>query len=91
MTVTLQNGSSSTFDTSLADVKLASGANGDQAETVFDSDQNLAGGFEGSVPPGKKKTARFGFAIPKANIGSTLQVEIAPGWDYEGSHFEGKL
>jgi hypothetical protein len=87
----LQNSSSSTFDTSLAEVKLASGANGDQAATLFDSDQNLAGGFEGSIPPGKKKSARYGFAIPKANIGSTLQIEIAPGWDYEGSHFEGKV
>jgi hypothetical protein len=91
VTVTLQNSSSSTFDTSLAQVKLASGANGDQAESVFDSDQNLGGGFEGTIPPGKKKTAKYGFAIPKGNVGSTLQIEIAPGWDYDGSHFEGKI
>jgi hypothetical protein len=91
VTVTLQNSSSSTFDTSLAQVKLASGANGDQAESVFDSNQNLSGGFEGTIPPGKKKTAKYGFAIPKGNIGSTLQIEIAPGWDYDGSHFEGKI
>lgn len=91
VTVTLQNSTSATFDTSLAQVKLASGANGDQADSVFDSNQNLAGGFEGSIPPGKKKTARYGFAIPKASIGSTLQIEIAPGWDYDGSHFEGKI
>ncbi|MEV6890917.1 DUF4352 domain-containing protein [Kribbella sp. NPDC051137] len=91
VTVTLQNGSSNTFDTGLVDVKLASGPNGDQAESVFDTDQNLGGGFEGSILPGKKKTARYGFAIPKANASSTLQLEIAPGWDYEGSHFEGKL
>jgi hypothetical protein len=90
-TVTLQNGSANTFDTGLVDVKLASGPNGDQAESVFDSDQNLSGGFEGSMLPGKKKTARYGFAIPKANASSTLQLEVAPGWDYEGSHFEGKL
>jgi hypothetical protein len=91
VTVTLQNGSSSTFDTSLVDVKLASGPNGDQAESVFDSDQNLGGGFEGSILPGKKKTARYGFAIPRAHVSSTLQLEVAPGWDYEGSHFEGKV
>jgi hypothetical protein len=90
-TVTLQNGSTNTFDTGLFDVKLASGPNGDQAESVFDSDQNLSGGFEGSILPGKKKTARYGFAIPKANVGSTLQLEVAPGWDYDGSHFEGTL
>ena len=90
-TVTLQNGSTNTFDTGLVDVKLASGPNGDQAESVFDTDQNLGGGFEGSILPGKKKTARYGFAIPKANVSSTLQLEVAPGWDYEGSHFEGKL
>jgi hypothetical protein len=91
VTVTLQNGSTNTFDTGLVDVKLASGSNGDQAESVFDTDQNLSGGFEGSILPGKKKTARYGFAIPKANVSSTLQLEVAPGWDYEGSHFEGKL
>ncbi|GAA1630513.1 hypothetical protein GCM10009744_18240 [Kribbella alba] len=44
VTVTLQKSASSTFDTSRAEV-IASGANGDQADTVFDSDQNLAGGF----------------------------------------------
>ncbi|TCC50487.1 DUF4352 domain-containing protein [Kribbella pittospori] len=91
VTVTLQNGSSDTFDTGLVDVKLASGPNGDQADSVFDSEQNLGGGFEGSILPGKKKTARYGFAIPKAHVSSTLQLEVAPGWDYEGSHFEGKL
>lgn len=91
VTVTLQNGSSSTFDASLVSVKLASGPNGDQAASVFDSEQTLGGGFEGSIPPGKKKTARYGFAIPKAHGGSTFQLEVAPGWDYEGSHFEGKL
>jgi hypothetical protein len=69
----------------------ASGPNGDQAETVYDSDQNLAGGFEGSIPPGKKKTARYGFAVLKGHIGSTLQIEVTPAWDYEGSHFEGKV
>ncbi|MFD7161563.1 DUF4352 domain-containing protein [Kribbella sp. NPDC059898] len=91
VTVTLQNGSSDTFDTGLVDVKLASGPNGDQADSVFDSEQNLGGGFEGSILPGKKKTARYGFAIPKAHVSSTLQLEVAPGWDYEGNHFEGKL
>jgi hypothetical protein len=72
-------------------VKLASGANGDQAETVFDSDQNLGGGFEGSVLPGKKKTARYGFAIPEANVSSTLQIEIAPRMGLRRHHFEGKV
>ena len=91
VTVTIQNGSSSTFEAGLVDVKVASGPNGDQAESVFDSDQNLGGGFEGSILPGKKKTARYGFAIPKAHVSSTLQLEVAPGWDYEGSHFEGKV
>jgi hypothetical protein len=91
VTVTLQNASSNTFDTSLVDVKLGSGPNGDQAESVFDSEQNLGGGFEGSILPGKKKTAKYGFAIPKTHVTSTLQLEVAPGWDYEGSHFEGKL
>ena len=87
----MQNGSSSRFDASLVDVKLASGPNGDQTDSVFDSDQNLSGGFEGSILTGKKKTARYGFAIPKAHVDSSLQLEVAPGWDYEGSHFEGKV
>jgi hypothetical protein len=27
-------------------------------------------------------TARYGFAIPKTHVGSTLQLEVAPDWDY---------
>ncbi len=55
VTVTMQNGSSSTFEAGLVDVKVASGPNGDQAESVFDSDQNLGGGSRARSSPARRR------------------------------------
>ena len=87
ITVTIKNGSKATFDSDLADVTLASGPNGDQAERVFDSATDGLG-FTGSIAPGRSKTAKFAFAVPKAHL-SQLQIEVTPSWEHEGSLFEG--
>jgi hypothetical protein len=90
VTVTIKNGSKETADLTLTTVKLAYGANGDQAEEVFDSEHNLGSGFEGSATPGKAKTAKFAFAVPKGR--QTLDIEVQPGFlDYESVHFEGTV
>ncbi len=58
--------------------------------TVFDSEHGLGSGFEGSVTPGRAKTAKYGFAVPKGR--QALDVEVEPGFlDYESAHFEGSV
>ena len=89
-TITIKNGSGDTFDTSLADVKLTAGPNGDEADQVFDSANNINGGFTGSIPNGRSKTAKVGFAVSKAHL-SKLVVEVTPSWDHDASFFEGSV
>jgi hypothetical protein len=85
VTVTIRNGSGTTFDTSLVTVKVSSGPNGDEAEQVYDTGIEE---FSGSIPKGRAKTARYEFAVPKAHYGQVL-VEVAPSFEHNGSHFEG--
>lgn len=90
VTVTIRNGTKSTADLSLSTLEVAYGANGEQAEQVFDSEHGIGGGFEGSATPGRAKTAKFGFAVPKGR--QALDIEVAPGFlDYESVHFEGSI
>lgn len=88
VTVTIRNGSKATFDTSSVQITVTSGPNGDAADTVYDSDKGLSGGFEGSIPPGRVKTAKAGFAVPAAHMGQ-IQVEIQPSYEHNSSFFEG--
>ncbi|WP_410790280.1 DUF4352 domain-containing protein [Kribbella sp. C-35] len=78
-----------TADLALTTVKLAHGANGDQADDVFDSENGLDGGFDGSVTPGHARTAKLGFAVPKGR--QALDIEVQPGFEYESVHFEGSV
>ncbi|MDX2972776.1 DUF4352 domain-containing protein [Kribbella solani] len=88
VTVTIRNGTKKTADLSMTTVKLAYGANGDQAEQVFDSEHGVGSGFEGSATPGRSRTAKFAFAVPKGR--QRLDIEVEPGFlDYESVHFEG--
>jgi len=90
VTVTVKNGSGEVFDASAVNVQLSAGPNGDEADTVYDSDAGVMGGFEGSIPVGRSKTAKVGFAVPKAQL-KQLVVEVAPSWDHDASFFEGAV
>lgn len=88
ITVTIRNGSKKTADLSLTTLKVAVGANGDQAEEVYD--ENYGTGFEGSATPGRAKTAKFAFLVPKGR--QALDIEVEPGFlDYDSAHFEGSV
>lgn len=89
VTVTIKNGTGQTFDAAGASLSLSAGPNGDQAEDVFDS-ANGINGFEGSIPASRSKTAKYGFAVPKAKL-SKLVVEVAPAYEYDGTFFEGSV
>lgn len=89
LTVTITNGAAIPYDAALTGVSVASGEQGDQAEAVFDVDAGLTGGFTGQVQPGRKQTARFGFAVPAGP--TDLQIEVRPGLaDHEAALFAGK-
>jgi len=88
LTVTIRNGTKATADLSLTTVKLAYGANGNEGEQIFD--ENHGSGFSGSATPGKAKTAKFAFLVPKGR--QVLDIEVQPGFlDYESVHFEGSV
>jgi hypothetical protein len=87
VTVTIRNGTKKTVDLATSQVKMTYGANGNEADPVYDMDMGL--GFTGTVTPGRAKTARFGFTVPK---NQTVDVEVSPGFlDYESCHFEGSV
>lgn len=88
VTMTIRNGSKKTFDVSSVMVNVTHGPNGDAAETVFDGDKGLNGGFEGSIPAGRVKTAKAGFAIPAEHM-KQIEVEIQPSFEHNSSFFEG--
>jgi hypothetical protein len=88
VTVKLTNNSTKQLDLTLADVHVKSGANGTQADKIFDSENNLGLGFEGSIAPGHSATADYGFSVPPGDLGN-IDVEVAPGFDYDAGIFEG--
>lgn len=89
-TVTIKNGSGEVFDASMGQISLAAGPNGDEADTVYDSEAGVMGGFDGSIPKGRSKTVKVGFAVSKAHL-SKLVVEVTPSWEHDASFFEGSV
>jgi Domain of unknown function (DUF4352) len=88
VTVKITNNTTQQFDLTLAGVKVKSGDNGTQADTIFDSENNLGIGFEGSIAPGHSATADYGFSVPPGDLGK-IDVEVTPGFDYDPGIFEG--
>jgi hypothetical protein len=88
-TVTIKNGTDKTFDADLVSVNLATGPNGDQAETTYDSDRGI-GSFEGSIPVKRSKTVKYGYVVPKAHL-SQLVLEVTPSFDHAASFFQGSV
>jgi len=88
VTVKITNNSSKRIDLTLASVKVKSGANGTQADTIIDLENNLGLGFEGAVPPGNSATAIYGFSVPSGDL-SKIDVEVAPDFDHDSAIFEG--
>lgn len=86
--VTIRNGSKATFDASGGQITVTSGPNGDAADTVYDTDMGLNGGFEGSIPPGRAKTVKVGFAVPTSHMGQ-IHVEVQPSYEHNSSFFDG--
>jgi hypothetical protein len=88
VTVKITNNSDKKFDLTLAEVKVKTGDNGTQADSIFDSQNNLGLGFEGSILAGHSATAVYGFSVPAGDLGK-IDVDVTPGFEYDAGIFEG--
>jgi hypothetical protein len=89
ITVKIRNGTKKPFDPSLFTVHVKAGADGVQAEQIFDNSSGL--GFTGTILPGSSATQKFAYDIPKGATG-TLDVEVEPDatLQYDSEHWVGK-
>ncbi|POX38250.1 hypothetical protein C3486_23985 [Streptomyces sp. Ru73] len=87
VTVQLQNKGDKKFDSTLTLVEARAGADGKNAEQIFD--ESVGKGFSGKILPGKTATVEFAFDTPAA--AKELDVEVTPGLDHEASQWELKL
>ena len=90
VTVKITNNSAKQLDVTLARVKVKSGANGTQADTIIDLENNLGLGFEGSIAPNHAATADFAFSVPAGDL-SKIDVEVSPDFDHDAGIFEGSV
>jgi hypothetical protein len=89
ITVQLRNDGKERFDLSLVDVAARVGADGEEAEKVYQ--EGVDGSFDGTLAPGRTVTARYMFAARKASDLKTVSIEIAPGMEYDSFTFEGGI
>ncbi|OLB77429.1 MAG: hypothetical protein AUI14_15905 [Actinobacteria bacterium 13_2_20CM_2_71_6] len=90
VTVKITNNSSKQVDLTLARVKVKSGSNGTQADTIIDLENNLGLGFEGSVATAHSATANYAFSVPSGDL-SKIDIEVSPDFDYDPGIFEGSV
>ncbi|MGW6394262.1 DUF4352 domain-containing protein [Streptomyces sp. NPDC055103] len=87
VTVTVENGGKKNFDAVGVQLSARAGANGVEAEQIFD--EKVGAGFQGAVLPGKKATLTVAFDAPKD--AKNLTVEVNPGFTYDASQWELKI
>jgi hypothetical protein len=86
--VKITNGSKVPLDLALVTGNLHSGANGAEAEVVFDSESNV-GGFSGTIAPGRSASANLGFAVLPADLGR-VSLDVNVGFR-DAALFEGTV
>ncbi|MBB5870358.1 hypothetical protein F4553_003737 [Allocatelliglobosispora scoriae] len=89
ITIKITNGTPAPLDLTDATVRLKTGPDGVQAAQIFDIENGLSLGFEGTVAPGRSATAAYGFSVPPDNT-DLLDVEITPVDGYLTALFEGR-
>lgn len=86
---TITNGTDATVDLQFAEARLTYGADGTQAEQIYAEGVGGQYPFEGSLQPGKKKTAASAFSVPTAGL-SSITIEVEPDSDSQTAFFTGK-
>ena len=88
LNIVIVNGTGKTFDTSTVIVHAKVGAQGSEAESIFDT--GIDGTFTGSIVPGSRDTAVFAYDVPKRSTGK-IDVEVQPGFNYDSAHWVGTV
>ncbi|MFI0408291.1 hypothetical protein [Actinomadura sp. 3N508] len=89
VTVQIRNTGKTRFDTTMFQIGTRVGADGTEADQVFDSERGYGDGFTGTVAPGRTATVKYMFAAEGAADLKTVSVELTPGFEYESFTFEG--
>ncbi|WP_306328671.1 hypothetical protein, partial [Streptomyces venezuelae] len=91
LSVTVRNGSAARLDLAAVTVLVRDGA-GRELGRIFDSESELGSGLTGSVGPGKRAVAAYGFDVPPGGGegGSVLDVEVTVGIDRPPLFWTGK-
>lgn len=87
--VRITNGGKEPLDLTLVTATAAIGAEGVQAERVFDSAKGLTD-FEGTLAPGQKRTAKLAFSAPTKDT-TKIALTVSPSFDGSTALFEGAL
>ncbi|MFD4667531.1 DUF4352 domain-containing protein [Streptomyces halstedii] len=87
VSVVIENKTKKKYDSVLASVDARAGADGVNAEQIFDG--TVGEGFTGTVLPGKKVTVQYAFDAPAD--AKNLTVEVSPGLDWDASLWDLKL
>ncbi|MFJ3144734.1 DUF4352 domain-containing protein [Streptomyces halstedii] len=87
VSVVIENKTKKKYDSVLASVDARAGADGVNAEQIFDG--TVGEGFTGTVLPGKKVTVQYAFDTPAD--AKNLTVEVSPGFDWDASQWDLKL
>lgn len=88
VTVQIKNGGTKRLDLTEVSVIVRLGADGREAEQVFD--EGFSGTPDGTLSPGRTSTHKYMFAAESAAELQDVQVELSPGWEYPSVTFEGK-
>jgi len=89
--LTIENGTGGDIDLALVTIDCATGPDGDQADQVYDTENDLGLGIQGVVKVGKKKSAVYGCVMDKKV--SELQIDVSVNDDFsrESAVFTGTV
>ncbi|NEC65681.1 DUF4190 domain-containing protein [Streptomyces sp. SID9727] len=85
--VVIENAGKEKFDSALVTVEARAGADGVDAEQIFDD--KVGEGFSGTILPGKKVTVLYAFDTPAD--AKLLTVEVNPDFSYDSTLWDLKL
>jgi hypothetical protein len=88
--VTVTNGTADVYNPSLFSASVTYGAQGAQADTVFDSAQGIGGTFTGQVLPGKSQTVRMAYGIPATGLGD-VTLSLTPDFSHKAVVYNGPV
>ncbi|NML51462.1 DUF4352 domain-containing protein [Streptomyces sp. R302] len=87
--VTVRNASRERLELGIVQVRGRDG-DGREADRVFDTAQDLGFGHTGTLLPGRKAVAAYGFDVPPGT-GSVLEVEVGVGFTGDSAFWGGGL